>query len=159
MFGFASIVLALAAVFSVSAEGQAFQCADATGVPPIVRAEGFAELLGDIVLDCTGGVPTPPNQPVSQVTIILSLDTLVSSKVTAVIDRVEFLDSLLMIDEPNSPPNPTTPILNCGRAEAPDNTAAGAGVCSITGADRLEPHTPTTEPPTIRMSFRDVPDA
>ena len=38
-----------------------------------------------------------------------------------------------MIDEPNSPSNPSRPILNCGRTEAPDNTQAGAGVCAILG--------------------------
>jgi hypothetical protein len=56
-----------------------------------------------------------------------------SSKVTAVVNSVEFLESLLIIDEPNSQTNPARPILNCGRTEAPDTSQAGAGVCTING--------------------------
>lgn len=89
--------------------------------------------MGDLVLDCTGGIPTPPNQTVPSVNIAVNLDTYVSSQTTQVINQVEFLESLLIIDEPNSASNPTRPLLNCGRTLAPDNTSAGAGVCSILG--------------------------
>jgi hypothetical protein len=116
-----------------NAQAQTFQCSNVSGVPPIVRAEGFAEQLGDLVLDCTGGIPTPSNQTVPQVSIAVNLDVPLSSRVTATSDQVEFLEALLIVDEPNSQSHPITPILNCGRAEAPDNTQAGAGVCAIFG--------------------------
>jgi hypothetical protein len=93
--------------------------------------------MGDIVLDCTGGIPTPPNQSVPGINIAVNLDTFVSSQTTAVLNQVEFLESLLIIDEPNSASNPTTPLLNCGRTDAPDNLPAGAGVCSILGGGAL----------------------
>jgi hypothetical protein len=99
----------------------------------VVRAEGYSELLGDLVLDCTGGIPTPPGQTVPTVNIQVNLDVNLTSQTTKVINNVEFLESLLIIDEPNSASNPTVPILNCGRTAAPDNTQAGAGVCSIIG--------------------------
>ena len=35
-----------------------FTCAGNAGVPPLVRGEGMTELVGDTVLNCTGGVPT-----------------------------------------------------------------------------------------------------
>jgi hypothetical protein len=131
---YALAVVALLAGLTVPASAQqAFQCTNSTGVPPVVRAEGYAELMGDLVLDCTGGIPTPPNQTVPTVNIAVNLDTYVSSKTTAVLSNVEFLESLLIIDEPNSPTNPARQILNCGRTEALDSTAAGAGVCSILG--------------------------
>lgn len=38
--------------------GAAFTCTASAGVPPILRAEGRAELSGDIVVYCTGGAPT-----------------------------------------------------------------------------------------------------
>ena len=61
---YALALVALLAGFTASASAQAFQCTNSTGVPPVVRAEGYSELMGDIVLDCTGGIPTPPNQTV-----------------------------------------------------------------------------------------------
>ena len=129
-----SIILLVAGVglaFSVNA--QSFQCSNLTGPGPLVRADGFTEQLGDIVIDCTGGVPTPPNQPVPTVNIQVNLDVNLTSKVTAVFnDTVEFLEALLIIDEPNSPSH-LRPILNCGRADAPDFTQAGPGVCPIFG--------------------------
>ncbi len=130
---YAFALVALLAGFTASASAQAFQCTNSTGVPPVVRAEGYSELMGDLVLDCTGGIPTPPNQTVPPVNILVNLDTYVSSQTTAVINQVEFLESLLIVDEPNSASNPTRPLLNCGRTAAPDNTQAGAGVCSVLG--------------------------
>src|SRR5581483_10733003 len=128
-----AFVVLLAGLTVPASAQQAFQCTNSTGVPPVVRAEGYAELMGDIVLDCTGGIPTAPNQTVPTVNIAVNLDTYVSSQTTQVINQVEFLESLLIIDEPNSPSNPARRILNCGRTEAPDNTSAGAGVCSVVG--------------------------
>ncbi|MCU1336219.1 MAG: hypothetical protein JWO19_1800 [Bryobacterales bacterium] len=130
---YALAFVALLAGLTMPASAQPFQCTNSTGVPPIVRAEGYAELVGDLVLDCTGGIPTPPNQLVPQVNIAVNLDTFVSSKITAVVGtNTEFLESLIIIDEPNSSTNPTTGIRNCGAA-GEDTTVAGPGICTIVG--------------------------
>jgi hypothetical protein len=134
---YALALVALLAGFTVSASAQTFNCTQTTGVPPIVRAEGYTELMGDLVLDCTGGNPTPPGQVVPPVNIAVNLDVPVTSQVTAVLNSVEFLESLLIVDEPNSSTNPTKQLLNCGRTEAPDNLQSGAGVCSILGGGAL----------------------
>jgi hypothetical protein len=138
---YALALVALLAGFTGSASAQAFLCNSSTSASTLVRAEGYAELLGDIQLDCTGGTPTPPGQTVPPVGITVNLDVNVTSQTTKVITTngtsVEFLESLLIIDEPNSPANPATPILNCGRTLAPDNTQAGAGVCTIPGGGSL----------------------
>jgi len=130
---YALAFVALLAGLTMPASAQSFQCQNTTSVIPNVRGEGFAELLGDIVLDCTGGTPTPPNATVPQVNIVVQLDTSVSSKVTATQNNVQFVESLLIVDEPNSTINPPArPIRNCGSLNE-DNTAAGAGVCILTG--------------------------
>jgi hypothetical protein len=131
----------LLALLTIPVAAQPFQCENTNGVPPTVRAEGSAELMGDIVFDCIGGTPTPPGQLVPQVNIAVQLDTYVSSKVTGVESivtevgtfQVQFLEALLLVDEPTSQINPTVPILNCGNTSTPDNTAAGPGVCQIFG--------------------------
>jgi hypothetical protein len=134
---YALALVALLAGLTIPASAQTFNCTNTTGVPPTVRAEGFAELVGDLIIDCTGGVPTPPGQLVPQVNIAINLDTYVSSKVTAVVNsNTEFLESLLIVDEPNSPTNPTRVIRNCGAANE-DSTAAGPGVCNIFGGGSL----------------------
>ena len=130
---YALAVVALLAGLTMPVSAQPFQCTNSSGVPPTVRAEGYAELMGDLVLDCTGGIPTAPNQQVQQVNISVNLDTFVSSKVTKVVGtNTEFLESLLIIDEPNSASNPTRAIRNCG-FNGEDTTSAGPGVCSFVG--------------------------
>jgi hypothetical protein len=131
---YALAFVALLAGLTMPASAQSFQCSNTTSVIPNVRGEGFAELLGDIVLDCTGGTPTPPNATVPQVNIVVQLDTSVSSKVTATVNNVQFVEALLIVDEPNSTVNPPARLIrNCGYSSE-DTTAAGAGVCISTGA-------------------------
>jgi len=125
----------LLAVLTIPASAQSFQCNNSTGVAPTVRAEGTAEFIGDIVFDCTGGIPTPHGQSISPVNIAVNLDTYMSSKVTATASNsVQFLEALLFVDEPDSEVNPAVPILNCGNAGAPDDTPQqGPGVCPMMG--------------------------
>lgn len=129
----ASVALVAFLGLPANVEAQAFQCSNSTGVPPLVRGEGQAELLGEIVLDCWGGTPTALNQAVPQVDIKVNLDTALTSKVTSIINSVYFTEALLLVDEPNSPTHPAMPILNCGNTGAPDNGPGGPGVCSILG--------------------------
>ena len=129
---YALALVALFAGFTASASAQQFQCSNTTSNPPLVRAEGYAELLGNITLDCTGGIPTPAGQPVPTVTIQVNLDVNVTSQVTAFSpnNSIEYLEALLIVDEPNSASN-GRPFLNCGNTNAPDTTQAGPGVCGI----------------------------
>jgi hypothetical protein len=114
---------------------QPFVCQTNAGVPPIVRSEGFAELVGDLVLACTGGVPTPVGQPVPQVNVTIFLSTNITSRLLSGI----FNEALLIIDEPHSATRPARPILACGDVGASDTSINGLGVCGIvsTGDPRL----------------------
>jgi hypothetical protein len=81
--------------------------------------EGHAELIGDIVLTCTGGIPTPAGGAVPAVNFTILLNTNVTSRLTNGL----FTEALLLIDEPNPPlRSPSHPVLNCGNTGAPDNS-------------------------------------
>lgn len=54
------LLLAVVTLFASLASAQTnINCQTSGGVPLIVRAEGTAELVGDVVLTCTGGVGVP----------------------------------------------------------------------------------------------------
>jgi hypothetical protein len=92
--------------------------------------------VGDIVLSCTGGTPTPAGLPVPQINLTVFLNTNATSLVTEHNPAgLDFSEALLLVDEPNrgvvgGPP--ATPLLNCGNVGAPDNGPLGPGVCEIT---------------------------
>ena len=101
-----AVVMLTVAVASAAEQVPAFQCVANAGVPPIIRAEGIAELVGDIVLNCNGGFPAaykdkdgnvlgPASIPLINVQIFL--DTNVTSKL---LDSNNASEALLMIDEP-----------------------------------------------------------
>jgi len=131
---YALAVVALLAGLSIpaSAQGTAVNCINGGATTPIVRAEGLTELMGDLVLNCSGGNPTVANAAVAPVNITIILSVNITSKLTA---SGLYNEALLIIDEPNaaSPsPNSNRPILNCGATGAPDTgPQSGPGVCSI----------------------------
>ena len=74
-----------------------FSCSATTGVPPLVRAEGLAELVGDIVLNCTGGTPTVLGSQVPKVNVRVFVNTNVTSWL---LESDNTNESLLMVDDP-----------------------------------------------------------
>jgi len=131
---FALAVVALLAGLSVPASAQPVVCNTSVSVTPIVRSEGLAELVGDLVLYCTGGSPTTPGKPVPQVNITVFLNTNITSKVlgTQLVSfgngQTSSLDeALLIIDEPNSM---NSPGVQCGPKGAWNGSASGnTNVC------------------------------
>ena len=131
---YALAVVTLLAGFTVPASAQTapLACQTSQSNVPIVRAEGYTELVGDIVLVCTGGQPTTIGQPVPQVNFTVFLNTNITSRV---LDTTRtFNEALLIMDEPNTNlRSPAFPILNCGNTGALDSgLSSGPGVCSIT---------------------------
>ncbi len=127
-YAFAVIAVLTGLAVPAAAQNPPFQCVANAAVPPIVRAEGYTELVGDLTLNCTGGVPTPAGQVVPQVNVTIFLSTNVTSKFLA---AGLYNEALLIIDEPNSAVNPARPILNCGNTGAPDFGPSGPAVCAI----------------------------
>jgi hypothetical protein len=143
LFAVAAGVLFARLVVPVSAQSTTV-CTIQSATDNLVRAEGFAEPIGDVLLACTGGTPTAAGKPVPQINIQVFLSQNVTSMITAAIPSGNFLEALLIIDEPNSPAstggnaiygnNSAVPILNCGQTGAPDTSLSGPGVCSIISA-------------------------
>jgi hypothetical protein len=103
------LLLAIVAMMAVAGSAQVgttppLTCTANAGVPPIVRAEGLAELVGDVVLQCTGGIPTLLGLDVPRVNFRIFLNTTVTSKLLS----GAWNEALLMIDEPQND-NPATP--------------------------------------------------
>ena len=106
---YALAVLALLAGLSVPVRAQAppFACTTNVAVPPIVRGEGYTELIGDITLNCTGGIPTPTGQAVPPVNFTVLLNTNITSKLLA---GNLYNEALLIVDEPHSAVQTSRPI-------------------------------------------------
>ena len=140
LYALAVVALLVTGGLAVPANAQtppAFQCSAPGAVPTIARQEGYTELVGDILINCTGGSPTAVGQTVPQANITVSLNTNITSKITATVTsaggtNAVFDEALMIMDEPNTPTHPTTPILSCGSVGAPDTGPSGPGICAIT---------------------------
>jgi len=96
----AVVALLLGIVSTASAQpGVPFNCSINVAVPNTVRAEDIAALVGDIVIQCSGGVNTASGVALPLVNIQVFLSTNVTSKIL-VSGSTEFSEALLMIDEP-----------------------------------------------------------
>ncbi|MDP8979812.1 MAG: hypothetical protein M3O35_04385, partial [Acidobacteriota bacterium] len=84
-------------------------CNANAGVPPIVRAEGITELVGDLILNCTGGNPTRAGAQVPLSNVQIFLNTNITSRI---VGSGSLSEATLMIDEPLPPL----------AARVPDNT-------------------------------------
>jgi hypothetical protein len=72
-------------------------CTASQTIPTLVNAEGLAELVGDVVLKCTGGIPTPENESIPEYTISLTLNTNITSR--SLPEASELSEALLIIDD------------------------------------------------------------
>jgi hypothetical protein len=110
---FAFAVVALVLGLQVPANAQfgntpAFTCTANAGVPPIVRSEGVTELVGDLLLNCTGGTPTAAGAAIPLSNIQIFLNTNVTSRL---MNSANLSEAILTIDEPfpaGQPPVPAT---------------------------------------------------
>jgi len=129
------VALIMVASFVIPARAQ-ITCAASSAVPRLARTAGNTELVGDIVLSCTGGSPTTVGLLVPQINLTVFLNTNSTSLVTEHNPAgLDFSEALLLVDEPNrggANGPPATPLLNCGNIGAPDNGPLGPGVCEIT---------------------------
>jgi len=108
------IVAAVLALFAGLAGAQVpggtvgpLSCTASVAVPPQLRTEGLTELIGDIVLTCSGGSPLASGSTVPTANITVSLGTNVTSRIltTGSLNggpTQSISDALLLIDEPGS---------------------------------------------------------
>ena len=96
---------------------------NSVAVPPIVRAEGIAELVGDIVLTCTNVPPAAGGTAVSH--LVTNLSVSLNVNVTNNLDPDPFTDAVLVINENNC----TAPVdlggMGIGPSPGPASCAGG----------------------------------
>jgi len=98
MIVLAAVALLLGTVSTVSAATAGFQCQTNAATPQQARQQGITELMGDLVLNCTGGATTPPNVLVPSVNITVTLNTEVTSRLLD--DTNSGDEAILLVDEP-----------------------------------------------------------
>lgn len=131
----AVVALLLGSAVAVSAQvNPAFQCVANAGVPPLVRSEGLTELVGDLILNCTGGTPTPTGQQIPPVNIQIFLNTSVTSRILS----GSLTEALLLLDDPgaNNAANPSQapcPAVTCTNI----GNGAGSGYYSGGGGNNV----------------------
>ena len=74
-----------------------FTCQATSGVPNIIRSEGITELLGDLVLNCTGGKSTLGGLAIPLENVQISINTNITSRI---VGAPNISEALLLIDEP-----------------------------------------------------------
>jgi len=111
--------------------GNPLRCDTNAGVPPVVRAEGHTELVGDIIIACTGGNPATP--------FLANFQLFLNTNVTSRILGGNHSEALLMIDEPAGPSG--TPL--CASPSAASNATASPG-CNPAGATAYQSGTYNT---------------
>ena len=98
-------VLAVLALFTGLAFAQQEGCsAQGTASNPL-RAEGYTEESGDIVITCTSGVTLAPGANIPLVNITVYYTTTVTSRLlptTSPVPSNQTSEALLLIDEPNT---------------------------------------------------------
>jgi len=125
--------------------GTPLQCQATVTAPPQLRGESLTELIGDIVLTCSGGLAATPGVALPTVNITISLATNVTSRLLS----GQLSEALLLIDEPGSglpavipgsgPAAPQNPCLNgggavpggCGSQYAITQTLAGGSTIQV----------------------------
>jgi hypothetical protein len=116
-FAFAVLALMLGAstvnaqVIPPTGGGASVVCNLNPANPSIVSAENISALVGDYVLICNGGTPTPAGTAIPQDNVTLTLNVNVTSRLLG----GGYIDALLAIDEPyptaalGGTPNPSVP--------------------------------------------------
>jgi hypothetical protein len=132
--------LASAQVNVGSATVGPLQCNATVAVPPQLRAEGMTELIGDIVLTCTGGSTLTVGNTIPTANITVSLGTNVTSRL---LGGGPASEALLLIDEPGSSVGglgTTLPQTLCSSA----SFGAGPGGCVLTAPNPNAPYPQNT---------------
>jgi len=127
MIVLAAVALLLGTVSTVSAATNGFQCSTNAATPEQARQQGITELMGDLVLNCTGGTATGLGLPVAAVNITVTLNTEVTSRLLD--DNVNGDEAILLVDDPL----PGTQEV-CFAAVAPCPMLGEGGIPALTGS-------------------------
>ena len=76
-----AVVALLASLSAPAFAATRLRCEGSTVVPPIVRSEGYTEMVANILINCTGGVSTTPGQAVPRINVRARLTANITSRV------------------------------------------------------------------------------
>ncbi len=97
----AVLAFMLGSAVTASAQNTPFQCFANGGVSTPARAEGLTEIVGDLVLNCQGGVPAAFGAVINPVNIQVFLNTALTSRLlTTSTSGNVYSEALLLLDEP-----------------------------------------------------------
>jgi len=126
-----AVLVALTGLANAQVTNQ-FTCTASAAVPPLLRVEGITELVGDILIQCTGGVTVTSGAiPTANFQVFIG-----NAAVTNRINSSSVSDAVLLVDEPGSTLNPWAPTVYAGgTGTAPLNIAGTSGCtpCSTSG--------------------------
>ena len=94
---------------------------DVSAATPILPAEGVAELMGDVVIKCQGGTPTPVGQAIPHITWQIFVNTEITSRLVST--SPDLSEALLLIDDPA----PQNQLVCQGPTCSIQGTGGGAG--------------------------------
>jgi hypothetical protein len=130
MIVLAALALLLGTVSTVSAQQQALSC-NASAVPTQSRQQGETELMGDVLLQCTGGTPTGKNLPDPLVNFQVFLNgTNVTSRIlSTTAPTAGATEALLIVDDGTGVQNlcAVAPCDNIGQGSIPTSPYIVAG--------------------------------
>ena len=143
LLAFAAAALVLGTGASANAQNTApFSCSASASNPPLVRAEGVTEEIGDVVLTCTGGNPTPMGTAIPLSNITITLNTSITDRIYNTTTGLS--EALLMIDDPypvSPDPNPPpTPSANSASTQLLCPATGGVNTCGITSTGYTSGH-------------------
>jgi hypothetical protein len=104
----------------------AFTCSSNAAVTPTLRAEGFTEVAGDLLITCVGGTPGVTGSLIPTANFTVFINTAVTSRLLATSGGAS--EALLLVDEPGSSEGgygPAVPQILCSSAVF----GASAGGC------------------------------
>jgi hypothetical protein len=134
LYAFAGVALLTGLTVPASAQSTLMQCTGSAN-NPLIRAEEYTALAGDVFITCTGGIPTTVGTSVPKATItVFVTNTAITSKLTQVSDDPNWDEALLIMDEAGATTS-TNGLLNCGSATAPFETTPNDLTCNIISAN------------------------
>jgi len=90
----------LAGLASAQGSQTPFQCTAVGANPPALRGEGLTELVGDIIIQCSGGAPIAGQIPTANITVYMN--SIVTSRLLGTASVSGASEALLLIDDPGN---------------------------------------------------------
>jgi hypothetical protein len=134
LYAFAGVALLAGLTVPASAQSTLMQCTGSAN-NPLIRAEEYTALAGDVFITCTGGIPTTVGTSIPKATItVFVTNTAITSKLTQVSDDPNWDEAILIMDEAGATTS-TNGLLNCGSLTAPFETTPNDLTCNVTSAN------------------------